>query len=61
MRRVADQGNQGTGAITTAVARQTSDVSVTSRALRRAIPAQTILGFFFDAAIIGLSIDIRPV
>lgn len=43
---------------TIAVAAQTSDVSVMSRALRKAVLAQSVLSFLFNAAIIGLSINI---
>lgn len=45
-------------AFTIAVAAQTSDVSVTSRRLRRVVLAQSVLSFLFNAAIIGLSINI---
>jgi uncharacterized membrane protein len=43
---------------TIAVAAQTSDVSVMSHALRKAVLAQSVLSFLFNAAIIGLSINI---
>ncbi len=43
---------------TIAVAAQTSDVSVMTRSLRKAVLAQSILSFLFNAAIIGLSINI---
>jgi uncharacterized membrane protein len=43
---------------TIAVAAQTSDVSVLTRALRRVVLAQSVLSFLFNAAIIGLSINI---
>lgn len=43
---------------TIAVAAQTSDVSVMSRSLRKAVLAQSVLSFIFNAAIIGLSINI---
>lgn len=43
---------------TIAVAAQTSDISVMSRSLRKAVLAQSILSFLFNAAIIGLSINI---
>jgi len=43
---------------TIAVAAQTSDISVMSRTLRKAVLAQSVLSFLFNAAIIGLSINI---
>jgi uncharacterized membrane protein len=43
---------------TIAVAAQTSDVVVLSRAMRKAVLAQSLLSFFFNAAILGLSINI---
>lgn len=43
---------------TIAVAAQTSDISVMSRAMRKAVLAQSVLSFLFNAAIIGLSINI---
>lgn len=43
---------------TIAVAAQTSDICVTSRAMRRMVLAQSVLGFLFNAAILGLSINI---
>jgi uncharacterized membrane protein len=43
---------------TIAVAAQTSDVSVMSRAMRKVVLAQSILSFLFNAAILGLSINI---
>jgi len=43
---------------TIAVAAQTSDVSVLSRAARKAVLAQSVLAFFFNAAILGLSVNI---
>jgi uncharacterized membrane protein len=43
---------------TIAVAAQTSDISVMSRSLRKTVLAQSILSFLFNAAIIGLSINI---
>jgi uncharacterized membrane protein len=43
---------------TIAVAAQTSDVSVMSHTLRKAVLAQSVLSFLFNAAIIGLSINI---
>lgn len=42
---------------TIAVAAQTSDVSVLSRAARKAVLAQSVLSFFFNAAILGLSVN----
>ena len=43
---------------TIAVAAQTSDVCVHSRAVRKVVLAQSVLSFFFNVAIIGLSINI---
>jgi len=43
---------------TIAVAAQTSDVSVMSRSMRKTVLAQSILSFFFNLAILGLSINI---
>ena len=43
---------------TIAVAAQTSDISVMTRDLRKAVLAQSVLSFLFNAAIIGLSINI---
>jgi len=43
---------------TIAVAAQTSDISITTRAMRKVVLAQSILSFFFNAAIIGFSINI---
>jgi uncharacterized membrane protein len=43
---------------TIAVAVQTSDVSVLTRSMRKAVLAQSVLCFFFNAAVIGLSINI---
>lgn len=43
---------------TIAVAAQTSDVSVLSRSVRKVVIAQSVLSFLFNAAIIGLSINI---
>jgi uncharacterized membrane protein len=43
---------------TIAVAVQTSDVTVHARALRKIVLAQSILSFFFNLAILGLSINI---
>lgn len=43
---------------TIAVASQTADVALKSRRMRRAALAQAILSFFFNLAILGLSINI---
>lgn len=43
---------------TIAVAAQTSDVSIMSRSMRKAVMAQSILSFLFNAAIVGMSINI---
>lgn len=43
---------------TIAVAVQTSDVSIKSRAMRKAVLAQSVLSFLFNAAILGMSINI---
>jgi uncharacterized membrane protein len=43
---------------TIAVAVQTSDISIQSRPMRKAVLAQSLLGFFFNAAVLGLSINI---
>jgi len=43
---------------TVAVAVQTSDVSVMTREARKAVLAQSVLSFIFNAAILGLSINI---
>jgi uncharacterized membrane protein len=43
---------------TIAVAAQTSDIAVLSRTMRKAVLAQSLLSFFFNAAILGLSINI---
>lgn len=45
-------------AFTIAVAAQTSDVVITSRAMRKTVLAQSVLSFFFNAAILGFSINI---
>ncbi|PMS17226.1 DUF1345 domain-containing protein [Trinickia dabaoshanensis] len=45
-------------AFTIAVASQTSDVSVCSRRARRTALAQSILSFFFNAAVLGLCVNI---
>jgi uncharacterized membrane protein len=43
---------------TIAVAAQTSDIVITSRGMRKVVLAQSVLGFLFNAAILGLSINI---
>lgn len=43
---------------TIAVAAQTSDVAVMSKSMRRTVLAQSVLSFLFNAAILGLSINI---
>jgi uncharacterized membrane protein len=43
---------------TIAVAAQTSDIAVLSRSVRKAVLAQSVLSFFFNAAILGLSVNI---
>lgn len=43
---------------TIAVAAQTSDVIVTGRAARKTVLAQSVLSFVFNAAIIGMSINV---
>jgi uncharacterized membrane protein len=43
---------------TIAVAAQTSDVQLASRAMRKTALAQSILSFWFNMAILGLSINI---
>lgn len=43
---------------TIAVAAQTSDVAVMTRSMRKTVLAQSVLSFFFNVAIIGLSINI---
>jgi uncharacterized membrane protein len=43
---------------TIAVAAQTSDVAVNSRAMRKVVLVQSILSFLFNVAILGLSINI---
>jgi len=45
-------------AFTIAVAAQTSDVSVMTRPMRKTVLAQSVLSFFFNVAIIGLTINI---
>jgi uncharacterized membrane protein len=43
---------------TIAVAVQTSDVSVLTRTMRKAVLVQSVLSFFFNTAVIGLTINI---
>jgi uncharacterized membrane protein len=43
---------------TIAVAVQTSDVSLQTRSMRKAVLAQSVLSFFFNTAIIGLTINL---
>ncbi|KAF1051691.1 MAG: hypothetical protein GAK43_02297 [Stenotrophomonas maltophilia] len=43
---------------TLAVAVQTSDVGIASAAVRKVVLAQSVIGFFFNTAILGLSINI---
>lgn len=43
---------------TIAVAAQTSDVSVLTRSMRKVVLAQSVLSFLFNAAILGMSINI---
>jgi len=43
---------------TIAVAVQTSDISIMTRSMRKAVLAQSLLGYLFNAAILGLSINI---
>lgn len=43
---------------TIAVAAQTSDIVITSRAMRKVVLVHSVLGFLFNAAILGLSINI---
>ena len=45
-------------AFTIAVAVQTSDVSVRTRSMRGAVLVQSVLSFFFNLAVLGLSINI---
>jgi uncharacterized membrane protein len=45
-------------AFTLAVAAQTSDVTVMNREMRKTVLAQSVLSFIFNAAILGLSINI---
>ena len=44
--------------LTLAVAAQTSDVAVQTRAMRKIVLAQSVLSFFFNLLILGLSINI---
>jgi uncharacterized membrane protein len=43
---------------TLAVASQTSDVELRGRSIRRAVLAQSILSFYFNLAVLGLSINV---
>ena len=43
---------------TIAVAAQTSDVSVMTRSMRKVVTAQSVLGFVFNVAILGFSINV---
>jgi uncharacterized membrane protein len=43
---------------TIAVASQTADIGLTSSSMRRAVLAQSVLSFFFNASILALSINI---
>jgi len=43
---------------TIAVAAQTSDVAVNSRAMRKVVLVQSVLSFLFNVAILGMSINI---
>lgn len=43
---------------TIAAAAQTSDVSVMTRSMRKAVLSQSVLGFLFNVAIIGMSINV---
>jgi uncharacterized membrane protein len=45
-------------AFTIAAAAQTSDVQVRSTPMRSAVLAQSVLSFFYNFAILGLSINI---
>lgn len=45
-------------AFTLSVAVQTSDVAVTSRGMRQVVLAQSVIGFVFNTAILGLTINI---
>ena len=44
--------------VTIAVAFQTSDVALRSRSIRRAVLAQSVLSFFFNMAVLGLSVNV---
>jgi uncharacterized membrane protein len=43
---------------TIAVAAQTSDVSITTRAMRKVVLAQSVLGFLFNVTILGFAINV---
>jgi len=43
---------------TIAAAAQTSDVSVVTRSMRKVVLSHSVLGFLFNAAIIGMSINV---
>ncbi|MFC3110640.1 DUF1345 domain-containing protein [Undibacterium arcticum] len=45
-------------AFTIAVAAQTADINIQSRSMRKAVLAQSVLSFLFNAAILGFSINI---
>jgi uncharacterized membrane protein len=45
-------------AFTIAVASQTADVSLANRSVRRAALAQSILSFYFNMAVLGLSVNV---
>ncbi len=45
-------------AFTIAVASQTADVSLANRSARRAVLSQSILSFYFNMAVLGLSINV---
>ncbi|WP_175836179.1 DUF1345 domain-containing protein [Burkholderia anthina] len=45
-------------AFTLAVASQTADVSLANRSARRSVLAQSILSFYFNMAVLGLSINV---
>ena len=45
-------------AFTIAVASQTADVSLANRSARRSVLAQSILSFYFNMAVLGLSINV---
>lgn len=44
--------------VTIAVAFQTSDVALRSTSIRRAVLAQSVMSFFFNMAVLGLSVNI---